>query len=81
MQQGLKPDFDSGAFAARRNRLRKNSSRGVKRSKASLRGKNPTHFMRSIGTDKSVPFQNRGRHGVFPQSVKPTLILGALRHD
>jgi hypothetical protein len=31
--------------------------------------------MGSIGTDKSVPFQNSGIHRVFPQPVKPAIIL------
>ncbi|MGB6831467.1 MAG: hypothetical protein WBE41_25680 [Terracidiphilus sp.] len=50
---------------------------GVKFPKNHASGvKTPTHFMRLIGTDKSVPFQNSGSYGVFPQPVKPKAIDG-----
>jgi hypothetical protein len=40
----------------------------------------PARFAGFIGTDKSVPFQNIGINGIFPQPVKPTVLFDILRH-
>ncbi|MGB6829496.1 MAG: hypothetical protein WBE41_15730, partial [Terracidiphilus sp.] len=41
--------------------------------------KTPTHFMWLPGTDESVPFQNGGFYGVFPQPVfRPLCGLAAV---